>query len=121
MLKGHGLTPDYSFRLGLPGFLTSAELRSAGYKPNNQLRDQRVAFEWLRKHIADFGGDGGEITVAGESAGAGSKPPTHISRETKGENLTRCGSGRWTASAVVRAVVLPGCDDGRVILPTPAL
>lgn len=56
----------------MPGFLTSAELRSAGYNPNNQLRDQRVAFEWLNKHIAGFGGDGGEITVAGESSGAGS-------------------------------------------------
>lgn len=66
-----------SFRLGLPGFLTSAELRSAGYKPNNQLRDQRVAFDWLRRNIAGFGGAGEELTVAGESAGAGSENPTH--------------------------------------------
>lgn len=79
------LTPLYSFRLGLPGFLTSAELRSAGYKPNNQLRDQRIAFEWLRKHIADFGGNGGEIAVVGESAGAGSKLPTRLSRNTRRE------------------------------------
>ena len=56
----------------MPGYLTSAELRSAGYKPNNQLRDQRVAFAWLKKNIAGFGGAEGEITVAGESSGAGS-------------------------------------------------
>lgn len=64
-----------SFRLGMPGFLTSAELRSAGYKPNNQLRDQRVAFSWLKKNIAGFGGAEDEITVVGESAGAGSPTP----------------------------------------------
>lgn len=58
----------------MPGFLTSKELRDAGYKPNNQLRDQRVAFSWLKKNIAGFGGAEGEITVAGESAGAGSPP-----------------------------------------------
>jgi carboxylesterase type B len=53
------------------GLLTSNELRSAGYKPNNQLRDQQVALEWLRKHIADFGGAVDQITLAGESTGAG--------------------------------------------------
>jgi carboxylesterase type B len=59
-----------SYRLGLPGFLTSEELRAAGYKGNNFLRDQRTAFEWVRKHIDGFGGDPDNITVIGESAGA---------------------------------------------------
>lgn len=63
-----------SFRLGFLGNLTSTALRSAGYKPNNQLRDQRVAFAWIQKHIAGFGGIPGEITVAGESSGAGLEP-----------------------------------------------
>ncbi|KAH7000696.1 esterase/lipase [Ilyonectria destructans] len=59
-----------NFRLGFLGNLTSAALRSAGYKPNNQLRDQRVAFAWLHKYIAGFGGVPSEITVTGESTGA---------------------------------------------------
>ncbi|KAJ9132448.1 Carboxylic ester hydrolase [Pleurostoma richardsiae] len=58
-----------NFRLGFLGFLTSDELRTFGYKANNQLRDQTVALEWIRKFIAGFGGDGSNITVAGESAG----------------------------------------------------
>ena len=62
---------DRGYRLGLSGFLTSQELRDAGYKPNNGLRDQLVAFEWIKKHIAGFGGSPDDITAAGESAGAG--------------------------------------------------
>ncbi|EXJ69304.1 uncharacterized protein A1O5_07340 [Cladophialophora psammophila CBS 110553] len=59
-----------NFRLGLPGMLTSEELRQKGYKSNNGLRDQRAAFRWVKQHIAGFGGDPDNITVIGESAGA---------------------------------------------------
>jgi carboxylesterase type B len=51
--------------------LTSEELRQKGYKPNNCLIDQRTAFRWVKQHIAGFGGDPENITVIGESAGAG--------------------------------------------------
>lgn len=44
-------------------------MRAAGYKPNNGLRDQRVALQWLQKHLPGFGGDPANITLAGESAG----------------------------------------------------
>lgn len=63
-----------SFRLGLPGLLTSKELREQGYKANNLLRDQRNAFLWVKQHIAGFGGDHDNITVIGESTGAGMAP-----------------------------------------------
>ncbi|EHY61023.1 hypothetical protein ABEF95_010221 [Exophiala dermatitidis] len=59
-----------NFRLGLPGLLTSEELRRKGYKPNNLLHDQRTAFQWVKQHIAGFGGDPDIITVIGESTGA---------------------------------------------------
>ncbi|KAH9878854.1 hypothetical protein J1614_002288 [Plenodomus biglobosus] len=62
-----GVTINY--RLGAPGFLTSEELRRAGYKPNNGLRDQRVALRWVKKFIGGFGGNADEITTVGESAG----------------------------------------------------
>jgi carboxylesterase type B len=65
----------FSYRLGALGFLTSEELRNAGYKANNGLRDQRVAIEWVRKHIHEFGGDLDNITVAGMSAGGGRVSP----------------------------------------------
>ncbi|KAH1659251.1 hypothetical protein KXW87_002929 [Aspergillus fumigatus] len=58
-----------NYRLGAFGFLTSNELRRAGYNANNGLRDQKVAMRWVQKHIADFGGDPDNVTLAGMSAG----------------------------------------------------
>jgi len=60
---------NINYRLGIAGFLTNPELRAAGYKPNNGLRDQRLALSWIARHIKGFGGDPENITVAGESAG----------------------------------------------------
>ncbi|KAF2028141.1 carboxylesteras-like protein [Setomelanomma holmii] len=62
-----GITINY--RLGAAGFMTSQELRAAGYKANNGFHDQRTAMRWIRNHISGFGGDPNEITTAGESAG----------------------------------------------------
>ncbi|PYI31977.1 carboxylesterase [Aspergillus indologenus CBS 114.80] len=70
-----------NYRLGMFGFMTSEELRNAGYKANNGLRDQRVALAWVRRHIGDFGGDPDNITLAGMSAGAASVA-CHLESET---------------------------------------
>lgn len=58
-----------SYRLGVTGFMTSQELRNAGYKANNGFHDQRTAMQWIKKFIGGFGGDPDEITAVGESAG----------------------------------------------------
>ncbi|OBT82647.1 hypothetical protein VE02_07942 [Pseudogymnoascus sp. 03VT05] len=59
-----------NYRLGVLGFLTSAELRAEGYESNNGLRDQMTALRWIKKNIGGFGGDGENVTVIGESAGS---------------------------------------------------
>ncbi|OBS15494.1 hypothetical protein FPOA_13685 [Fusarium poae] len=58
-----------NYRTNIFGFLTSEELRKAGFKANNGLRDQKVAFEWVRAHIEGFGGDPDQVTAIGQSAG----------------------------------------------------
>lgn len=59
------------YRLGAFGFLSSEELARHG-TPNVGLHDQRLAFQWVQDHISKFGGDPSKVTIAGESAGAGS-------------------------------------------------
>lgn len=63
-----------SYRLGALGFLTSEELRQAGFQANRGLRDQLVAMQWVQRHILDFGGDPDKVTLAGMSAGGGMCP-----------------------------------------------
>jgi len=62
---------NINYRTGPLGFLTSPMLRTLGYKPNNGLRDQRAALDWIKTYISGFGGDPDNVTVAGESAGGG--------------------------------------------------
>lgn len=60
-----------NYRLGLLGFLDLSGLDSSyAGSANNGIADQIAALEWIRDHIADFGGDPGNVTIAGESAGA---------------------------------------------------
>ena len=64
-----GVTINY--RLGPLGFACLRELREeAGYTGNYGLFDQLTAIQWIRDNIASFGGDPGNITIMGQSAGA---------------------------------------------------
>jgi para-nitrobenzyl esterase len=55
-----------NYRLGALGFLCHPKI-SAG---NLGLQDQMVALEWVRNNINSFGGDNGNVTLMGQSAGA---------------------------------------------------
>lgn len=69
---------NINYRVGALGFLTSPELRAAGYKANNGLRDQRTALRWIRENIGGFGGDADNITAMGQSAGSGKAKPLAV-------------------------------------------
>jgi len=61
-----------NYRLGALGWLHLADLGGPDWagSTNLGLQDQIAALHWVRENIAAFGGDPGNITVAGESAGA---------------------------------------------------
>jgi para-nitrobenzyl esterase len=55
------------YRSGFEGFA-----RLEGAPDNRALLDQLAALRWVRDNITAFGGDAGNVTVLGQSAGAGS-------------------------------------------------
>lgn len=61
-----------NYRLGVFGFLAHAELSAESphnISGNYGLLDQIEALRWIQRNIAAFGGDAGNVTIAGESAG----------------------------------------------------
>jgi para-nitrobenzyl esterase len=65
--EGELVVVSLNYRVGIEGFL-----RIDGAPANRGLLDQVAALEWVRENIAAFGGDPDQVTVFGESAGAGS-------------------------------------------------
>jgi para-nitrobenzyl esterase len=93
-----------NYRLGPFGFLAHSALinenpdyRSSG---NYGLLDQRAAMVWVRDNIASLGGDPGNITIAGQSAGAHSVSLHLVSPRSAGlfhraVMESGYGSSRW--------------------------
>jgi para-nitrobenzyl esterase len=67
------LVVSMNYRMGIFGFFSHAELdRESGHDAsgNYGLLDQVAALQWVKKNIALFGGDPGNVTIFGESAGS---------------------------------------------------
>lgn len=58
-----------NYRLGILGFADWSGWPGLEGVTNAGLRDQILALQWVRDHIADFGGDPEAVTLFGESAG----------------------------------------------------
>ncbi|MFC7310658.1 carboxylesterase/lipase family protein [Streptomyces monticola] len=86
------LVVTVNYRLGAMGFLAARGLDAEagdGVSGNYGMQDQQAALRWVRSNIANFGGDPGRVTVAGESAG-GRSVCTQLASPT-GRGLFRAG------------------------------
>ncbi len=77
--KGDIVVVSINHRLNILGYL---DLSAYGDKYKNSanlsILDMRIALEWVRDNIASFGGDPGNVTIAGQSGG-GAKVNTLMS------------------------------------------
>ncbi|KAM8707777.1 hypothetical protein ACLKA7_014848 [Drosophila subpalustris] len=71
------------YRVGALGWLTTLSQNLPGNAP---IADILLALNWVQRHIQQFGGDPSQVTIFGQSAGAGVTSALLLSPRT-GENL----------------------------------
>jgi para-nitrobenzyl esterase len=72
VVEGDVVVVSVNYRLGVLGWLAHPALEAGErYQAGNYgLLDQQAALRWVWRNIAAFGGDPGNVTVFGESAGS---------------------------------------------------
>ncbi|KAI5921809.1 putative lipase [Camillea tinctor] len=109
-----------NYRLGFFGFAQSDALKSEGAE-NAGLRDQRLAIEWVRDNIEQFGGDPERITIFGQSSGGlavglhimaygASKPVPFQQGICESQALEPGITGNFTIDAMQLLVDQVGCN-----------
>lgn len=121
-----------NYRLNVFGFMGTTDLKSRtndGSFGNYGIQDQRLAMEWVNKHIKAFGGDPSRVTIFGESAG-GSSVINHLAQKSSypfyGKAIIESGTYQGASSlAHVEARYesvkqLTKCKDLECLLKLPA-
>ncbi len=135
-LAGHGdvVVVAINYRLGALGWLRVDQLLGDDYagSGNNGLRDQIAALQWVQENIAGFGGDPGQVTIFGESAGGmsvatllGTPAAAGLFRRAVAQSGACHNVAEPDEAAAVTAAVLRqlgGDDDAdpELLLTTPA-
>ena len=112
--RGDVVVVTLNYRLGLFGYLRGIDvcgeaLPSTG---NAGLLDQLAALTWVREEIAAFGGDPGNVTVFGQSAGAHSIAAMLAMPQARGlfhkailQSGTAIGAATSAANRVMEAIL----------------
>ena len=74
-----------NYRLGLFGFFSEPHLNAEGHPWGNYgILDQQAALRWVQANIMAFGGNPGNVTLGGQSAGARDTTANLLSPSSKG-------------------------------------
>ncbi len=130
---GHNFVRDgvvvvnINYRVNGFGFLELGELFGDEFSDTGTLgiQDQVAALEWVRDNIGAFGGDPGNVTIFGESAGGGSVGTLLATPSAKGlfhKAIPQSGAAHWslprevatrvTERFLANVGVTPGDVDG---------
>jgi para-nitrobenzyl esterase len=83
--EGDIVVVSINYRVGVLGFVNFGDALGLPAIPSNLgLRDQILALEWVRDNIAAFGGDPGQVTICGQSAGSMSVSLLMLARKARG-------------------------------------
>jgi para-nitrobenzyl esterase len=83
--QGKLVVVTINYRLNLFGFLAHPALDAEGHASGNYgIMDMQAALKWVQQNIAGFGGDPGNVTLGGQSAGAGATAANVFSPGAKG-------------------------------------
>jgi para-nitrobenzyl esterase len=101
--RGDLVAVNINYRLGALGYLDLSTVGGDEYIDSGNLGvlDQVAALEWVRDNIANFGGDPANVTVFGESAGAGSVATLLAVKDARGlfhRAIAQSGAIRITRS-----------------------
>jgi para-nitrobenzyl esterase len=103
--RGDVVVVSMEYRLGVFGFSHFDDIPGSG---NAGLLDQKLAFEWVRDHIAAFGGDPDDVTLFGESAGGMSATALMAMPSAKGlfhKAIAQSGAGGTAREAAYATAV----------------
>ena len=83
--KGKLVVVTLNYRLNLFGFMAHPALNAEGHAFGNYgLMDMQEGLRWVQRNIAAFGGDPNNVTLGGQSAGAGATAANVLSPGAKG-------------------------------------
>ena len=106
LAKKGAVIVTFNYRLGTLGFLAHPELTAESPRHasgNYALMDSITVLKWVRKNIAQFGGDPDKVTIFGQSAGACMVAALVGSPEARG--LFQRGiseSGAWSGLSIAK-------------------
>ncbi|MBF6172697.1 carboxylesterase/lipase family protein [Nocardia blacklockiae] len=124
-LRGDVIVVSLNYRLGGFGYVDFSEFSTPArpFESNLGLRDQVAALRWVQRNIAAFGGDPGNVTIFGESAGAHAVVSLLATPDAAGlfrRGIAQSAPADWAVTAEEARIFARRCLDNLGVAPEDA-